>query len=160
MLSAVECAKRASDCLKAAEACSDAKGRRVWQQLADAWITWTETVVRLNKAQRGALPSTLYSSDGHVRSLDYNRTSGPTEQRPAAALGQILTLPGSRSSPLFGSIPQSSGLLRIPPRQYFAGGCFSKNWYVPTVDLMKQRVEFDLWYIIGEPLKAARNFCI
>jgi hypothetical protein len=84
-MSAAECAKRASDCLKAAESSSDDKGRRIWQQLADAWTAWSETVGRLNKAEQRAARSNSRPFEGHSPSLDYNRTSGLTEQRPAAA---------------------------------------------------------------------------
>ncbi len=74
MLNAVECAKRASDCLKAAEASSDDKGRRVWRQLADISTTWSETVGRLYRPDSHSVE--FHSSKGHLPLIDYNGRLG------------------------------------------------------------------------------------
>jgi len=76
MISAAECAKRASDCLKAAEASSDDKGQRLWRQLADAWTTWSETVGRLHRLQPGTYSVEFHSSKEHLPLLDYNGRLG------------------------------------------------------------------------------------
>jgi len=76
MMSAAECAKRPSDCLKAAEASSDDKGRRIWRQLADAWTTWSETVGWLHRLRPNSDSVELHSSEGHLPSLDYNGRLG------------------------------------------------------------------------------------
>ena len=72
MMTAAECARRASDCLKAAEASSDDKGRRIWRQLGDAWMTWSETVSRLHRFRPNNHSVEFHSSQGHLPSLDYN----------------------------------------------------------------------------------------
>jgi hypothetical protein len=76
MMSAAECAKRASDCLKAAEASSDDKGQRLWRQLADAWTTWSETVGRLHRLPPNGYSVEFDSSEGRLPSLDYNGRLG------------------------------------------------------------------------------------
>jgi hypothetical protein len=76
MMSAAECAKRARDCLRAAEASPDDKGRRVWRQLADAWTTWSETVGRLHRLRPNGHSVEFHSSQGHLPSLDYNGRLG------------------------------------------------------------------------------------
>lgn len=83
MMSADECTKRASDCLKAAEASPDDKGRRVWQQLADAWTTWSTTIGRLHRLRRNSDSVEFQSSREHLPLLDYN---GPPGMRAKAGL--------------------------------------------------------------------------
>jgi hypothetical protein len=76
MMSAAECAKRASNCLKAAEASPDDKGQRLWRQLADAWTTWSETVGRLRRLQPISDSVGFRSSEGHLPILDYKGRPG------------------------------------------------------------------------------------
>jgi hypothetical protein len=76
MMSATESAKRASDCLRAAEASPDDKGRRIWRQLADAWTTWSKTVGSLRRLRPNGHFAEFHSSEGHLPLLDYNGRPG------------------------------------------------------------------------------------